>query len=77
MGKNLHLDTINWKETLKFIRNDNKEIKETNKENSNIRSYRIKNFLEMLPTNKLNMEHGYEEIKSLRCNMLEVVKKII
>ena len=29
MGKNLHLDTINWKETLKFIRNDNKEIKET------------------------------------------------
>ena len=77
MGKNLHLDTINWKETLKFIRNDNKEIKETNKENSNTRSYRIKNFLEMLLTNKLNMEHRYEEIKSLRCNMLEVVKKII
>ena len=77
MGKNLHLDTINWKETLKFIRNDNKEIKETNKENSNTWSYRIKNFLEMLLTNKLNMEHGYEEIKSLRCNMLEVVKKII
>ena len=65
LGK-VYLDLIDWDGTYKFLRNE-QSTKYTNQKDSNIRSYRIKNYFELLPINVLNYNHGDKFTSSKLC----------
>src|SRR5271155_5720641 len=75
LAENIHMDTIDWKETydLIILKKEYTTL-ETNKEESKMRAYNIKNFLEELPTcSQLYRRYPniFKNAICLRCGLFE------